>query len=217
MIGPIDSRGYDCEGRVTILPEKKSLHFKPTFAMGTYFTSPFTVRCVSIEEMRQFLRKCTFASDKDQFGVGDYWMPPAEFEKRRRGDCDDFALWAWRQMLGLGYRARFVIGRAGLRRGGHAWVTFEENGSHYLLEPTAANQSRLARLTVSAYEPRVSVEAEGEKLVFRAHRDRNYSPTFSESVSLAAEWLPRVLLAQARSLLVFPWVFLKRTLGGRNA
>jgi hypothetical protein len=40
-------------------------------------------------------------------------MPPEDFEKSRKGDCDDFAMYAWRQLLKMGYNARFVGGRIG--------------------------------------------------------------------------------------------------------
>jgi hypothetical protein len=182
-----------------------------------YLGSPLSIRCASIDEVGQFLLGCTFVSDKEQFGVGDYWMRPADFERTRRGDCDDFALWTWRQMLILGYQARFVFGLAGARRRGHAWVTFESPAGHMLLESTAASFRKLPSLTVSTYEPKVSVALADGRLVFREHRERSYSPTLIESLGLAAEYLPRALANQAVSFVTFPWYFLKRTLGGRNA
>jgi hypothetical protein len=50
-------------------------------------------------DVRNFLVGCTYVSDTELFGKRDYWQPPEDFEKRRKGDCEDFALWTWRQLL----------------------------------------------------------------------------------------------------------------------
>ena len=42
----------------------------------------------TLEDMEQWLRGCEYATDMEQFGKNDYWQHPAEFEKRRKGDCD---------------------------------------------------------------------------------------------------------------------------------
>jgi len=89
--------------------------------------------CRDIDEVRAFLSTCRYVSDREQFGVEDHWAAPEQFEQTRRGDCDDFALWTWRQLLGPGYNARFVVGRAGKYRGGHAWVTFELGDKTFLV------------------------------------------------------------------------------------
>src|SRR5436309_871753 len=91
---------YDFQGKQTFRPKKKRYgRFSPTFPMGRYVSQPLTVECRTLDDIRDFLKKCRFVSDKEQFGKDDYWMPPEEFEERRKGDCDDFALWAWRQLI----------------------------------------------------------------------------------------------------------------------
>jgi predicted transglutaminase-like cysteine proteinase len=77
--------------------------------------------------VRSFLASCQYISDREQFGKDDYWQPPDEFEKRKKGDCEDFALWTWRQLLNLGYDARFVVGSSGRYGDGHAWVEYFED------------------------------------------------------------------------------------------
>jgi hypothetical protein len=47
-------------------------------------------------------------SDQELLGKLDYWQPPEDFEKRKKGDCEDFALWTWRQLLDMGYGAPLV-------------------------------------------------------------------------------------------------------------
>lgn len=210
MIAPIDERAYDCGGRVTLLPKKGSLNFHPTFAMGTYVTCDCDVTCESLEEVRAFLRGCRYVSDPEQFGVPDHWMRPDQFEKSRRGDCEDFALWAWWQLLRMGYDARFVLGRVGYGRRFHAWVSFVEDGSHQLLEAVSARYRKLTRLSVLMHEPEISVAYENGKLAYRQHEPRDYRLSFGESVSLAAEWVPVFLSRSILALLSLPWLLVRR-------
>ena len=139
--------------------------------MGLYLSQPVHTYG-SIEEIRTFLLGCRYISDQEQFGVRDHWMPPEEIERVRQGDCDDFALWTWRQLFHLGYRTRFVCGLSGRYGAGHAWVTFELNGDWYLVEPLAARAGRtIPRLLVRRYKPYISVEASGKQVKFFEHLD----------------------------------------------
>src|SRR5206468_9236743 len=99
----------DLHGKPVVQPRKKH-GFRPTFPMAAYLTQPLSVACKDLGEIRRFLAGCRYVSDNEQFGVRDYWMPPEEFERRKRGDCECAALWAWRQLLQLRYDARFVVG-----------------------------------------------------------------------------------------------------------
>src|SRR6185312_16268596 len=118
---------YDIAGRKSFRPHLKKNLPPPTFPFGRYVSRPLTVRCSNLEDVRQFLKSCKQASDQETFGKKDYWLPPDEFEISKKGDCDDFALWTWRQLLQMGYSARFVVGRFGRYGAGHAWVTFEKD------------------------------------------------------------------------------------------
>jgi hypothetical protein len=106
--------------------------FKPTFPMGTYVSQPLATKCNTLEEIRLFLTKCRYVSGQEQFNRTDYWMPPEQFEARKKGDCDDFVLWAWPQLIAIGYDARFVSGLAGRYGSVHAWVHFTDNARHFL-------------------------------------------------------------------------------------
>jgi predicted transglutaminase-like cysteine proteinase len=72
------------------------------FPLGRYVSQPLTVHCHSIEEIRQFLRECKSVSDQEFFDKEDYWQPPDDFEKRKKGDREDFSFWTWRQFMDLG-------------------------------------------------------------------------------------------------------------------
>jgi len=139
--------------------------------MGRYVSQPLTIHCSSIQEIRGFLAGCEYVSDKELFGKDDYWQPPEEFEKNRKGDCEDFALWTWRQLLSMGYDARFVGGTHGRFGAGHAWVEYFQDGNCYLVEPL---RSRIAgvlpKLSTISYVPKLSVSWDGKTLRYFSHK-----------------------------------------------
>lgn len=192
MIGEVIPSIYDVAGRPVGSPitRKRKRLFHGTFPMGRYVSQPLTKQCSSIKELRRFLSQCKYVSDEEQFERSDYWMPPEEFEKKKMGDCDDLALWTWRQLLGMGYKARFVIGRAGRYGAGHAWVTIERDGRHFIVEPMAwPVGDTLPRLSVIRYEPAGSVEWDGSRLRYFIHEKPDSSLPASEFFLLVGEWL----------------------------
>lgn len=157
--------------------------------MARFVTAPLKQTCSDIRDIVRFLRRCNYVLDKEQFDREDYWLPPEEFETTRKGDCEDFALWTWRQLIDLGYRARFVVGVHGRYGEGHAWVTFEKDGKHFLVEPMASVVGdRLPRLSTLRYEPETSVEWDGEKMHYFAHEKQVYDPGILEVLPLALDW-----------------------------
>ena len=197
MIAEIFPEAYDAEGRPTFRPDQrgKGRPFPSSFPIGRYLSQPLTEKCQTLEELQTFLRKCLYVSDEKQFGKRDFWMPPEDFERTKMGDCEDFALFAWRQILSMGYPARFVLGRAGKYGEGHAWVTFEDHGKTLILEP----QDRFfdlqtARLSTLRYKPEISVAWDGSKPHFYEHAERKFVPPVAIIPWLVAEWLYRELL-----------------------
>jgi hypothetical protein len=206
MIIDIIPEAYDVNGKSILYPRKKKYgHFAPNAPMGRHITQPLSVQCKSIEEIHKFLTKCRYVSDQEQFGVVDYWMPPEEFEKRRQGDCDDFALWVWRQLIAMGKEdARFVVGRSGLYKGGHAWLTFREGQRSFLLDPVAHGYGmRLPRLRIIRYIPQISVAWDGKQLKYYEHEEKNFNPPLYKGVPLAALWL--MFWLKTRPLYCYAW------------
>lgn len=157
--------------------------------MGLFLSQPVK-SCRNLEEIHKFLCTCRYVSDREQFGVEDHWMPPEEFERVRMGDCDDHALWTWRQLVDLGYNPRYVVGRAGKYGAGHAWVTYEDGGELFVVEPLAARFGRtFPRLSVLFYRPSISVEVCDKRIRFYEHLRNAKHPTFLVLVSLVPEWL----------------------------
>jgi hypothetical protein len=204
---------YDFDGKRILRPSKKR---HPSFEgrpMGSFLNLPLKVVCGDMDEIRAFLRTCRYISDQDQFGVRDHWMSPQQFEQARRGDCEDFALWTCRQLLALGYSARFVVGSAGRYGDGHAWVSFCAQNRIFILEPLLARCRTFPRLDTLRYRPVVSVEATGSEIKFFEHAKRVIEPPFRIVVPLVPEWLQFRLRFWALTLprlLVYPYFAAKR-------
>lgn len=164
--------------------------FEPNFPIGRFLSQALTSQCKDMSELRRFLLSCRYLTDKEQFGKDDYWLPPEQFEATRKGDCEDFALWVWRQLIGMGYRARFVVGRSGRYGDSHSWVTFEDNGNWFLLEAQAAPVGlRLPRLSAIRYQPTGSVEWVDGHARYFAHKEPDMDlPTF-KFLALGFEWV----------------------------
>ena len=180
---------YDFEGKRILRPSKKRHHSFEGRPMGSFLSQPLKVVCRDLDEIRAFLATCRYVSDREQFGVDDYWMRPEDFERVRRGDCDDFALWTWRQLLGLGYSARFVTGRAGRYGTGHAWVSFRVHDQIFIVEPLLAWCQELPRLETLRYRPSVSVEVDGSHVKFFEHKTYPVEPPLRVVVPLVPKWL----------------------------
>jgi len=156
--------------------------------MGRYLSQPL-IKCTTIDDVRRFLATCCGVSDKEQFGKDEYWLPPEDFEKTRKGDCEDFALWTWRQFLEMGYNARLVVGRAGRYGTGHAWVAFEKGGKYYLVEPQFRFFGEsFPRLSTLRYEPKFSVSWDGDKVSFYEHSPRK-NARILPLIPLIPEWV----------------------------
>jgi len=212
MIAEVFPEAYDTEGRPTFRPDqRKRGRFPSSFPIGRYVSQPLGVECKSLEDLRTFLRKCRYVSDEEQFGLTDFWMPPEEFEQSRRGDCEDFALYAWRQVMSLGYSARFVGGKHGRYGDGHAWVTFVKDGKTYLLEAQARSFGpRLPRLSTLAYKPDVSVDWDGGKAHFYFHKERKFTPPGKQIPGLVLEWVSYYARVILKTAYVIPVNFAKR-------
>jgi hypothetical protein len=128
-----------------------------THAWNRYFDRSLQTNPRSVAEVAFFLRTCRYLCDQKIRGLPDYWEPPDQFEVMKAGDCEDHAIWAWRHLCDLGYRARFVLGNYECW---HAWVHIFVNGRAYLMETT---QKHNIFPDVSAYEPWWSVERSGNQ------------------------------------------------------
>jgi hypothetical protein len=190
MIAEVIPGSYDAVGRKVFRPFDRRRGPRPTFPLGRYVSHPLAVHCQSVEEVRKFLIGCKYVSDKELFDKEEYWQPPEDFEKMKKGDCDDFAFWTWRQFMNLGFDTRVVFGRLGSGANGHAWVEFFQDGKCFLVEPLWRRVgTHLPRLSTLRYHPRFSVAWDGEKLTYFQHHDRSPSPGLAETAKLLPEYI----------------------------
>jgi len=220
MIAEIIPEVYDAAGKQVSQPflHRKGPH--PTFPMGRYVSQPLTIQCNTMGELRSFLVGCKYVSDKQLFGKEEYWQPPEEFENRRKGDCEDFALWTWRQLLGMGYDARFIGGSSGRYGAGHAWVEYVQEGKWYLLEPQRARVGEsMPRLSTFNYQPKVSVSWDGKTLRYFAHKKPNSKVAWRVLTPLIWEYLrfwSWFWVRNSYRIPLIPWNILRRSLFRRG-
>jgi Bacterial transglutaminase-like cysteine proteinase BTLCP len=139
-----------------------------------YFQGESGVAVRSIDDIVAWLQTCEYVTDFELFHECDVWQHPGAFERLRRGDCEDFALWAWRKLAEIGIDAEFCVGRvicddrAQVDRQ-HAWVVYRVNGTAYLFEPAARTRPRMIRPLVDAmndYVPHFAVNHQFETNAF---------------------------------------------------
>jgi hypothetical protein len=190
MIAEVISASYDADGRKVFRPFDRRRGPRPTFPLGRYVSHPLANDCHSVEEVREFLMGCKYVSDKELFDKEEYWQPPEDFEKIRKGDCEDFAFWTWRQFMNLGFDARVVFGEHGRYGSGHAWVQFVQEGKCFLVEPLRCRLGcNFPRLSTLRYKPRFSVAWDGENLTYYQHLKHSSQPPVTELARLLPEYL----------------------------
>jgi len=140
-----------------------------------YFLGASSVRVHSIDDITDWLQGCQYVSDAEQFHERDFWQHPTAFEACRRGDCEDFALWAWRKLADVGVDADFCVGLVIAVVDGsevarqHAWVIFRAGGTAFLFEPAARTRSLMIRPLADVadeYVPHFSVNHEFQTQAF---------------------------------------------------
>jgi hypothetical protein len=217
MIAEIIPEAYDAAGR-RVSPS--FFHHKAPHAalpIGRYVSQPLTVKCESIRDVRRFLAGCRAVSAQDLFGKRDHWQPPEEFERLKKGGCVDFSLWTWRQMLSMGYDARFVGGSCGRYGTGHAWVEYFVDGKCFLLEPQLRMVGdKIPQLTSLKYIPKLSVAWDGKTLKYFIHKRRDFKPGGRILGPLVWNWLLFWGWFWMRAIPRLPLVVFKRWRGRRR-
>lgn len=223
MIAEIIPEAYDLAGRRVSNPFEHRYGVRSTLPMGRYVSHPLAVTCESLADVRKFLCGCRGVSDQELFGKRDYWQPPDEFEHRKAGDCEDFSLWTWRQLMAMGFDARFVGGEHGRYGAGHAWVMFFQDEKCFLVEPQyCVLGERMPRLSTLNYKPEFSVAWNGKDLKYFAHKRPKTHPHWSLLLGLVPEWLSiwgwfwlKVLLRLPVRLpmKIYSWVCKKSAIG----
>ncbi|MCC7001318.1 MAG: transglutaminase-like cysteine peptidase [Gemmatimonadaceae bacterium] len=162
-------------------------------AFRTYLEGPSRVRSASLAEVCDWLLTCQYESDESLFASVDYWQHPEQFERLKRGDCEDHALWAWRKLVEIGLPAQFVVGRyadSPVDSHGHAWVLCADRAQGALLiESVAKTADRIVRPLAEAaadYVPHFAVTHELRTVVFGGYLGDLQERARGESQSVSA-------------------------------
>lgn len=136
---------------------------------GLYLEGPSRVPTKTLADLCAWLRECEAIDDQTLFQQPDHWQHPASFENLRKGDCEDHALWAWRQLNQLEVPALFVAGLWGDIP--HTWVLFQHNGSEYLLETTAKTGEMMHSVEAARhfYCPALAVDRHCRTYVYQGY------------------------------------------------
>ena len=155
-----------------------------------YMRGESTVAVRSVQDIVDWLLGCEYVSDDALFDEPDHWQHPTTFERLRRGDCEDHALWAWRKLLNLEIDADFVVGRllyddpdVPATKGAHAWVVFRNNGETFLLEAVARSAARMLRPLAEAapeYRPEYGVDRTLRPFAFAGRAETLYEHEFKQ-------------------------------------
>jgi Bacterial transglutaminase-like cysteine proteinase BTLCP len=141
---------------------------KNSYPIEFYLKSNINYYFNDLNNIHEFLSECEYCSDKEHFGVDDYWMLPNLFESMKKGDCEDFSLYTWRQLINQGHMCRFVIGTVGKNKW-HAWCTAKIHKKHYIIDPVLANEKFLHQVYTLNYQPYYSIEFHNDKIYFFQH------------------------------------------------
>jgi hypothetical protein len=139
------------------------------------FEGDSRVAVATLDDLLDWLATCQYETDASLFRESDYWQHPHTFEKLRRGDCEDFALWAWRKLVELGIDADLVIGRRvppGSENSRHAWILFRDGGDEFVLEPIVRERSAAVRSVSSVrgeYIPEFGVARDRRRFFFAGY------------------------------------------------
>ena len=140
------------------------------------FQGESTAGVQTLDELIRWLAECTYDSDARLFQEADFWQHPRTFEHLRRGDCEDYALWAWRKLLEIGVDADLVIGRRvppGTENSRHAWILFRLRDEEFVFEPVACQDRSVAVRPLAVargeYIPEFGVNRERRRFFFAGY------------------------------------------------
>lgn len=158
-----------------------------------YFEGKSSVEVTSLDDIKAWLLACEYIRDPDLFHEDDFWQHPRTFEQLRKGDCEDFALWAWRQLVQLGFDAEFVAGHSLLASehtepSGHAWVLFRMKDTTYLFDTVLRNTDHMIQpldAVRELYRPEVSVDGDFDRYAYGGYYQMLRSRYLSNGASRA--------------------------------
>jgi hypothetical protein len=142
---------------------------------AAYLAGESHVEVGSVEAIKDWLLGCQYEDDEALFSEADFWQHPVTFERLRAGDCEDFALWAWRKLIEIKIDADFVVGfwlQDEKFESRHAWVVFCLDGEEFLFETVARDRDQMIRPLSDVrdkYIPQFGVDPKAKRFGFSGY------------------------------------------------
>lgn len=129
--------------------------------MGSGF---YTIREEVTDKERRTIQEifneaATFQYSRDP--EGDMWQDPSITEKLKRGDCEDMAVWVYRELKRSGYDdVRIMVGKFELHdKRFHTWVVCRLEGADVIIDPALQRGVWLrAEISTDLYLPAYSFD-----------------------------------------------------------
>lgn len=122
-------------------------------ANGDFSIQSLSPALVTPELIARYIWKnFSVESDRRQFGENEHWQSPEELLRTRKGDCEDFALFAAEVLKANGISS-FLVNIYG-RKFAHTICIFKENGKYQILDGSKIkriNASTLNEVFLEAY------------------------------------------------------------------
>jgi len=113
--------------------------------------SPVLEKISTPKDLSKFMRKnFKFVEDRENFGKIDHWQSPEEMLALRKGDCEDYALFADAALKELGYESQ-VVSIYGDNQFAHTVTAFKQDGKWRIF-----NDGKLYKFDTDTIEESIS-------------------------------------------------------------
>lgn len=138
----------------------------------------------SPKDLSKYMRKnFKFVEDNQNFGKVDYWQTPEEMLQGKKGDCEDFALFADAALKELGFES-WVVSLYGKNNFAHTVTVFKQNGKYRVF-----NDGKLRKYDTEKIEDALSrVE---KKWTWAAFTERKSDRGWIKGIFYNPEFQPR--------------------------
>ena len=121
--------------------------------------APLAFQAENMRQIDDWINRAVYVPDERLYGEADRWQIPTVFERIRQGDCEDFALWVWAQLMRMNIDARFMLGGLFSDDLNHAWVCIYGRGGVEIFECTPSRFNVPIRAeNAPEYRPILSID-----------------------------------------------------------
>lgn len=140
-----------CSGLIILTIAVQSPAWSQAQNLAILRLSPILEGIDSPKNLSKFMRKnFKFVEDRDNFGKVDYWQRPEEMLANKKGDCEDYALFADAALKELGFESE-VVSIYGTNQFAHTVTAFKQDGKWRIF-----NDGKLYKYDTATLEESIS-------------------------------------------------------------